>query len=170
MPLVLLAFFLCPTPGCRAYRDPGVRRAETRMSDMSRPGCHAIPFRISVFSFSLPLFLSARMRIYYNVSLLPDFPSSLKKYVLQYICQSTFYKNVQEKLEKIPLYIWCVCYKVLLLHPLSRTGAAMFWHSDRNGVGTLTYFFCLGLVSFWNSLLKKAEWKKNFRKYLEDMK
>ena len=126
VPLVLLAFFLCPTPGCRAYRDPGVRRAETRMSDMSRPGCHAIPFRISVFSFSLPLFLSARMRIYYNVSLLPDFPSSLKKYVLQYICQSTFYKNVQEKLEKIPLYIWCVCYKVLLLHPLSRTGAAMF--------------------------------------------
>ena len=157
---VLLAFFLCPTPGCRAYRDPGVRRAETRMSDMSRPGCHAIPFRISVFSFSLPLFLSARMRIYYNVSLLPDFPSSLKKYVLQYICQSTFYKNVQEKLEKIPWYIWCVCYKVLLLHPLSRTGAAMFWHSDRNGVGTLTYFFCLGLVSFWNSLLKKQNEKK----------
>mgnify|MGYP000836211213 FL=1 len=122
---VLLAFFLCPTPGCRAYRDPdvrhaktrvsdvprpgcqtcrdpGVRRAETRMSDMSRPGCHAMPFRISVFSFRLPLFLSARMRIYYNVSLLPDFPSSLKKYVLQHICQSAFYKNVQEKREKIP--------------------------------------------------------------------
>ena len=166
---VLLAFFLCPTPGCRAYRDPDVEHAETRMSDMSRPGCHAMPFRISVFSFSLPLFLSARMRIYYNVSLLPDFPSSLKKYVLQYICQSTFYKNVQEKLEKIPWYIWCVCYKVLLLHPLSRTGAAMLWHSDRNGVGTLTYFFCLGLVSFWNSLLKKQN-EKNFRKHLEDMK
>ena len=123
---VLLAFILCPTPGCRAYRDPGVRRAETRMSDMSRPGCHTIPFRISVFSFSLPLFLSARMRIYYNVSLLPDFPFSLKKHVLQHICQSAFYKNVQEKREKIPLYIWLVCYKVLLLHPLSRTGAAMF--------------------------------------------
>ena len=170
VPLVLLAFFLCPTPGCRAYRDPGVRRAETRMSDMSRPGCHTIPFRISVFSFSLPLFLSARMRIYYNVSLLPDFPPSLKKHVLQHICQSAFYKNVQEKREKIPLYIWCVCYKVLLLHPLSRTGAAMFWHSDRSGVGTLTYFFCLGLVSFWNSPFEKAEWKKNFRKHLEDMK
>ena len=84
VPLVLLAFFLCPTPGCRAYRDPGVRRAETRMSDMSRPGCHAMPFRISVFSFRLPLFLSARMRIYYNVSLLPDFPPSLKK-----TCSST---------------------------------------------------------------------------------
>ena len=146
---VLLAFFLCPTPGCRAYRDPDVRHAKTRvsnmprpgcqtcrdpdvrhaktrMSDMSRSGCHAMPFRISVFSFSLPLFLSARMRIYYNVSLLPDFPSSLKKHVLQHICQSAFYKNVQEKREKISLYIWCVCYKVLLLHPLSRTGAAMF--------------------------------------------
>ena len=100
--------------------------SDTRVSNMSRPGCHAMPFRISVFSFSLPLFLSARMRIYYNVSLLPDFPSSLKKYVLQHICQSAFYKNVQEKREKIPLYIWCLCYKVLLLHPLSRTGAAMF--------------------------------------------
>ena len=134
--------------------------SDTRVSCIPRPGCHAIPFRISVFSFSLPLFLSARMRIYYNVSLLPDFPSSLKKHILQHICQSAFYKNVQEKLEKIPLYIWRVYYKVLLLHPLSRTGAAMFWHSDRNGVGTLTYFFCLGLVSFWNLPFEKAEWKK----------
>lgn len=127
--LAPLVFFLCPTPGCRAYRDPGVRHAETRMSDMSRPGCHTMPFRISVFSFSLPLFLSARMRIYYNVSLfssLSPFCWHSKKYVLQHICQSAFYKNVQEKLEKIPLYIWLVCYKVLLLHPLSRTGAAMF--------------------------------------------
>ena len=107
-------------------RHPDVVHTETRMSNMPRPGCHTIPFRISVFSFSLLLFLSARMRIYYNVSLLPDFPPSLKKHVLQHICQSAFYKNVQEKREKIPLYIWCVCYKVLLLHPLSRTGAAMF--------------------------------------------
>ena len=124
--LVLLAFFLCPTPGCRAYRDPDVRHAKTRMSDMSRPGCHAMPFRISVFSFSLPLFLSACMRIYYNVSLLPGFPSSLKNMFFNTFVNQRFIKNVQEKLEKIPLYIWCVCYKVLLLHPLSRTGAAMF--------------------------------------------
>ena len=121
-----LAFILCPTPGCRAYRDPGVEHAETRVPDMSRPGCHAMPFRISVFSFSLPLFLSARMRIYYNVSLLPDFPPSLKNMFFNTFVNQRFIKNVQEKLEKIPLYIWCVCYKVLLLHPLSRTGAAMF--------------------------------------------
>ena len=92
----------CLTPGCQTYQDPDVRHAKTRVSNMSRPGCHTMPFRISVFSFSLPLFLFARMRIYYNVSLLPDFPSSLKKYVLQHICQSAFYKNVQEKREKIP--------------------------------------------------------------------
>ena len=91
-----------PRRGCQTCQDPDVRHAKTRMSDMSRPGCHAIPFRISVFSFSLPLFLSARMRIYYNVSLLPDFPPSLKKHVLQHICQSAFYKNVQEKRKKIP--------------------------------------------------------------------
>ena len=124
---VPLAFFLCPTPGCRTCRDPDVEHAETRVLNMSRPGCQTMPFRISVFSFSLPLFLSARMRIYYNV-----FPfiwlslSFLRKYVLQHVCQSAFYKNVQEKREKIPLYIWLVCYKVLLLHPLSRTGAAMY--------------------------------------------
>ena len=157
---VLLVFFLCPTPGCRAYQDPGVRRAETRVSNMPRPGCHAIPFRISVFSFHLPLFLSSRMRIYYNVSLLPDFPSSLKNMFFNTFVNQRFIKMFKRNAKKIPWYIWCVCYKVLLLHPLSRTGAAMFWHSDRNGVGTLTYFFCLGLVSFWNLPFEKAEWKK----------
>ena len=157
---VLLAFFLCPTPGCRAYRDPDVEHAETRVSNMSRPGCHAMPFRISVFSFHLPLFLSARMRIYYNVSLLPDFPSSLKNMFFNTFVNQRLIKMFKRNSKKIPLYIWRVYYKVLLLHPLSRTGAAMFWHSDRNGVGTLTYFFCLGLVSFWNSPLKKQNEKK----------
>ena len=134
-----------PRPGCQTCQDPGVIQ------------CPSVsPYFLSAFR----CFLSARMRIYYNVSLFPDFPSFLKKYVLQHICQSAFYKNVQEKREKIPLYIWLVCYKVLLLHPLSRTGAAMYWHSDRNGVGTLTYFFCLGLVSFWNSPFWKSRMKK----------
>ena len=155
-----LAFILCPTPGCRAYRDPDVEHAETRVSNMSRPGCHAMPFRISVFSFHLPLFLSARMRIYYNVSLLPDFPSSLKNMFFNTFVNQRLIKMFKRNSKKIPLYIWRVYYKVLLLHPLSRTGAAMFWHSDRNGVGTLTYFFCLGLVSFWNLPFEKAEWKK----------
>ena len=97
-----------PRPGCQTCRDPDVRHAKTRMSDMSRPGCHAMPFRISVFSFSLPLFLFARMRIYYNVSLLPGFPSSLKKYVLQHICQSAFYKKCSRETRKNSL-IYLVC-------------------------------------------------------------
>ena len=102
---VLLAFFLCPTPGCRAYRDPGVEHAETRMSNMSRPGCHAMPFRISVFSFSLPLFLSAlsaRMRIYYNVSLLPDFPSSLKNMFFNTFVNQRFIKMFKKNSKKSP--------------------------------------------------------------------
>ena len=99
---VLLAFFLCPTPGCRACRDPGVRRAETRMSNMSRPGCHTIPFRISVFSFSLPLFLSARMRIYYNVSLLPGFPSSLKNMFFNTFVNQLFIKMFKKNAKKSP--------------------------------------------------------------------
>ena len=67
--LVPLVFFLCPTPGCRTCRDPDVEYAETRVLNMSRPGCHTMSFRISVFSISLLLFSFARMRIYYNVFL-----------------------------------------------------------------------------------------------------
>ena len=55
-----LAFFLCPTPGCRAYRDPDVRHTETRMSDMPRPGCRTCqdPGVVQCPSVS-PCFLSA---------------------------------------------------------------------------------------------------------------
>ena len=109
VPLVPLVFFLCPRPGCRTCRDPDVEHAETRVSYMSRPGCHTMPFRISVFSFSLPLFSFARMRIYYNVSLLSGFSSSLKIYVLQHICQSAFYKKCLRKTRKNPLiYLACM--------------------------------------------------------------
>ena len=91
-----------PRPGCRTYRDPDVEHAETRMSDMPRPGCHAMPFRISVFSFSLPLFLSSRMRIYYNVSLLPDFPSSLKNMFFNTFVNQRFIKMFKRNAKKSP--------------------------------------------------------------------
>ena len=99
---VLLAFFLCPTPGCRTCRDPDVEHAETRVSYMSRPGCHAMPFRISVFSFSLPLFSFARMRIYYNVSLLPGFPSSLKNMFFNTFVNQRFIKMFKRNAKKSP--------------------------------------------------------------------
>ena len=76
--------------------------SDTRMSDMSRPGCHAMPFRISVFSFRLPLFLSARMRIYYNVSLLPDFPSSLKNMFFNTFVNQRFIKMFKRNSKKSP--------------------------------------------------------------------
>ena len=50
VPLVLLAFFLCPTPGCRAYRDPDVEHAETRMSYNTLPYLRVF-FPPSVVSF-----------------------------------------------------------------------------------------------------------------------
>jgi hypothetical protein len=106
VPLVPLVFFLCPRPGCRTCRDPDVEHAETRVLNMSRPGCHTMPFRISVFSFSFPLFSFARMRIYYNVSLLSGFSSSLKIYVLQHICQSAFYKKMFKENAKKSPYIF----------------------------------------------------------------
>ena len=91
-------------------RHPGVVHTETRVSDVPRPGCQTCqdpgvmqcPFVSPCFLSAFRCFFTARMRIYYNVSLLPDFPFSLKKHVLQHICQSAFYKNVQEKREKIP--------------------------------------------------------------------
>ena len=60
VPLAPLAFILCPTPGCRAYRDPGVRHAETQVSDVPRPGCQTCqdPGVIQCPSVS-PYFLSA---------------------------------------------------------------------------------------------------------------
>ena len=74
-----LAFILCPTPGC-----------------------HTIPFRISVFSFSLPLFLSARMRIYYNVSLLSGFSSSLKNMFFNTFVNQRFIKMFKRNAKKSP--------------------------------------------------------------------
>ena len=91
-----------PRPGCQTCQDPDVRHAKTRMSDMSRPGCHAMPFRISVFSFSLPLFLFARMRIYYNVSLFPDFPSSLKNMFFNTFVNQRFIKMFKRNSKKSP--------------------------------------------------------------------
>ena len=99
---VPLAFFLCPTPGCRTCRDPDVEHAEIRVLNMSRPGCQTMPFRISVFSFSLPLFLSARMRIYYNVSLLPDFPPSLKNMFFNIFVNQRFIKMFKKNAKKSP--------------------------------------------------------------------
>ena len=81
--------------------------SDTRVSCIPRPGCHAIPFRISVFSFSLPLFLSARMRIYYNVSLLPDFPSSLKNMFFNTFVNQRFIKMFKRNAKKSP-YIFGV--------------------------------------------------------------
>ena len=81
--------------------------SETRVSNMPRPGCHAIPFRISVFSFRLPLFLSSRMRIYYNVSLLPDFPSSLKNMFFNTFVNQRFIKMFKKNAKKSP-YIFGV--------------------------------------------------------------
>ena len=88
-------------------RHPGVVHTETRMSNMPRPGCQTIPFRISVFSFSLLLFLSARMRIYYNVSLLPDFPSSLKNMFFNTFVNQRFIKMFKKNAKKFP-YIFGV--------------------------------------------------------------
>lgn len=76
--------------------------SDTRVSNMLRPGCQTIPFRISVFSFSLPLFLSARMRIYYNVSLLPDFPSSLKNMFFNTFVNQRFIKMFKRNAKKSP--------------------------------------------------------------------
>ena len=109
------------------------------------------------------------VRVYiYCVSSFPlCFP--LKNHVLQPVCQSVIYEKVLIFLIKKALYIWCVFPNPLLLHPLSRTGAAIVWHSDRNGVGTLPFFLLFGAVCFMNIAFKKKNEKK-LQIYLEYMK
>ena len=102
------------------------------------------------------------VRVYiYCVSSFP-FCFPLKNHVLQPVCQSVIYEKVLIFLIKKALYIWCVFPNPLLLHPLSRTGAAIVWHSDRNGVGTLPFFLLFGAVCFMNTAFKKKN-EKNFR-------
>lgn len=109
------------------------------------------------------------VRVYiYCVSSFPlCFP--LKNHVLQPVCQSVIYEKVLIFLIKKSLYIWCVFPNPLLLHPLSRTGAAIVWHSDRNGVGTLPFFLLFGAVCFMSGAFKKKNEKK-LQIYLEYMK
>ena len=106
------------------------------------------------------------VRVYiYCVSSFPlCFP--LKNHVLQPVCQSVIYEKVLIFLIKKALYIWCVFPNPLLLHPLSRTRAAIVWHSDRNGVGTLPFFLLFGAVCFMNTAFKKKNEKK-LQIYLE---
>ena len=65
------------------------------------------------------------VRVYiYCVSSFPlCFP--LKNHVLQPVCQSAIYEKVLIFPVKKALYIWCVFPNPLLLHPLSRTRAAI---------------------------------------------
>ena len=97
----------------------------------------------------------------YCVSSFP-FCFPFKNHVLQPVCQSVIYEKVLIFLIKKALYIWCVFPNPLLLHPLSRTGAAIVWHSDRNGVGTLPFFLLFGAVCFMHTAFKKKN-EKNFR-------
>ena len=102
------------------------------------------------------------VRVYiYCVSSFP-LCSPFKNHVLQPVCQSVIYEKVLIFLIKKALYIWCVFPNPLLLHPLSRTGAAIVWHSDRNGVGTLPFFLLFGAVCFMSGAFKKKN-EKNFR-------
>ena len=109
------------------------------------------------------------VRVYiYCVSSFP-FCFPLKNHVLQPVCQSVIYEKVLIFLIKKALYIWCVFPNPLLLHPLSRTGAAIVWHSDRNGVGTFPFFLLFGAVCFMSGAFKKKNEKK-LQIYLEYMK
>ena len=107
-----------------------------------------------------PTRLPVRACVYiYCVSSFPlCFP--FKNHVLQPVCQSVIYEKVLIFLIKKSLYIWCVFPNPLLLHPLSRTGAAIVWHSDRNGVGTLPFFLLFGAVCFMHTAFKKKNEKK----------
>ena len=76
-----------PRPGCQICQDPGVIQCP------SVSPCFLSAFRC---------FLSARMRIYYNVSLLPDFPSSLKNMFFNTFVNQRFIKMFKRNAKKSP--------------------------------------------------------------------
>mgnify|MGYP000766430200 CR=1 FL=1 len=100
----------CLTPGCQTYQDPDVRHTKTRVSDMPRPGCRTCqdpgvmqcPSVSPCFLSAFRCFLSARMRIYYNVSLLPGFPSSLKNMFFNTFVNQRFIKMFKRNAKKSP--------------------------------------------------------------------
>ena len=150
-------------------RHPGVVHTETRMSNMPRPGCHTIPFRISVFSFSLLLFLSARMRIYYNVSLLPDFPSSLKNMFFNTFVNQRFIKMFKRNAKKSP--------NIFGVYVIKSYFCTRFREREQRCFDILTGTAqeLLPISSAWGLFLSgilplKKQNEKNFRKHLEDIK
>ena len=84
--------------------------SDTRVSCIPRPGCWTCqapgviqcpsvsPYFLSAFR----CFLSARMRIYYNVSLLSGFSSSLKNMFFNTIVNQRFIKTFKENAKKSP--------------------------------------------------------------------
>ena len=127
---------------------------------MPAHGCRHALSPIYIFP-ALPAHSPARTCVcIYIVCLPPPFCFPLKNHALQPVCQSVIYEKVLIFLIKKALYIWCVFPNPLLLHPLSRTGAAIVWHSDRNGVGTLPFFLLFGAVCFMSGAFKKKNEKK----------
>ena len=91
-------------------RHPGVVHTETRVSDVPRPGCQTCqdpgvmqcPFVSPCFLSAFRCFFTARMRIYYNLSLLPDFPSSLKNMFFNTFVNQRFIKMFKRNSKKSP--------------------------------------------------------------------
>ena len=150
-----------------------VRLETIRFSSPCTPACafpniHLPPPRLT--RVLMPAYAPARTYVRVYIYCVSSFPlcSPLKNHVLQPVCQSVIYEKVLIFLIKKALYIWCVFPNPLLLHPLSRTGAAIVWHSDRNGVGTLPFFLLFGAVCFMHTAFKKKNEKK-LQIYLEYM-
>ena len=75
-------------------------------SDMcARTGAHILYCVLLFIPFSL--LLAFKKNMFFNM------------FINQRVTKKFLYS-----VQKIPLYIWLVCYKVLLLHPLSRTGSS----------------------------------------------
>ena len=112
LPFFFLSFFSLHVsvlfPSCVIFPVSLFLVSDTRVSDVPRPGCHTCqdpgviqcpsvsPYFLSAFR----CFLSARMRIYYNVSLLPDFPSSLKNMFFNTFVNQRFIKMFKRNAKK----------------------------------------------------------------------
>ena len=126
-----------------------------------------LPFFISLsrlffffFPFLIFLFLFLRSCVYIIMCFLSVFfPLPFGNMFYNIL----IFQHVTEKFhfffKKRVIYICVLLSNALLLHPLSGTRAAMVWHSGRNGVRTLSFFYSLAFVS-----IRFQPWKKKIEK------
>ena len=133
--------------------------------------------------FFNPFFISWMRSPFLGLRILLSFARAHNIIMCSVLCQSTFLlKNMfynilvnqavtklfQKTCEKTVDIFGLNCNMRYFCTRFPRDGKPCNWHSDRNGVRTLTFFFPFALIPTKNTVVEKKK-EKNFWKHLEDM-